>query len=164
MAKWLIVIIPLCASTCFILAHMHPGAAVSCQSVRKEPSDSWQVSDFLPWQICCCPWFHQMVSLLFLCSQKSLGFISQVYMYFSVSDPWCDLSLPVSAQGEVFLLSLSVSQTHAVSWCLQIPFLRAYTWLTEIAQWCATNARQTRKIIEFLLLFSQKKMEAPGLL
>lgn len=105
-----------------------------------------------------------MVSLLFLCSQRSLDFISQVYMYFSVSHLWCDLSLPVSTQGEVFLLSLSISQIHTVSWCLQIPFLRAYTWLTAIAQWCATNARQTQKIIELLRLFSQKEMKAPGLL
>lgn len=138
----------------FFLAQGHPGRAVSCQSVGKEPSDTWQVSAFLPWQICCCPWFHQMVSLLLLCSQKSLGFIRQVYMYFSVSHPWCDLPLPVSTQGEAFLLCLSISQTHAVSWHFQNPFLRAYTWLTEIAQWCATNARQTHKIIQLLGLFS----------
>lgn len=147
----------------FFLAQGHPGAAISCQSVDKEPSDTWQVSAFLPLQIYCCPWFHQMVSLLLLCSQKNLGFISQ-YIYFSVSHPWCDLSLLVGTQGEVFLLSLSSSQTHAVSWHLQIPFLTAYTWLTEIAQWCATNARQTQKITELLGLFSQKKIKAPGLL
>lgn len=50
MAKRLIVILSLSASSYFIflLAQGYPGTAVSCQSVGKEPSDTWQVSAFLP--------------------------------------------------------------------------------------------------------------------